>query len=911
MKALLLLAAIVLLALLPDKVVASPAYWRFENNPGFIADSGAGGISLALSGDPTPATSPVVGTGFPANLLSEPNSGAADLGGTGYFTTPDSAFFDPSEFTLEAFVRQASRGDSTAYIVSKWTFSSTSKRSWGLGISGNEPPTGLVPGELFMILSPDGATTTVVGSGIILETGRAYSVAAVSTSGSLAFHVKDLVADGPLLTSFRGHGIAAFFDSSADVLVGAYATGSNRFDGFLDEVRFTKSALDPMAFLSPGTQASPPPVFTSTPSSKSPAKVTFQTVSPGTTIRYTLDGSEPTAASTLYSEPFTIVESATLKARAFHPDLAPSEILEHVFTFTGLPYLGPIRPRLSSEIESSPWSVGAETLDRDYAIYTNFKEYLDQTGVKSVRIQAGWAKTEKVAGEYDWAWLDEIVFDASARGVRPWMNVSYGNPVYSGGGGTGLGDGLLTSAGAKAAWDAWLLAMVTRYKDHIHEWEIWNEPTSENFPAADYAEMFIRSAGIIRGVQPEARLIGIAFAGINLPYADTLLRALRDDGKLGLLDEISYHAYIQVSENHYDAVQGLRNKISSFSGTSHITVRQGENGAPSERGGFGALSGYAWSEVSQAKWNLRRMLGDLGRDIPSNCFTLMELHYPSRVNDKGLLLSDSEKRVVRPKQAFYALRNLTALFDSRAVRIRSFPVTHNGGSSLNVFGYNRGDLSKPMVTLWKGGGTPQDTDTISETNITLPLSNFTNPVIADLRTGTVRSVPDEMWTASGGTTTFSGIPVTDSPLVLADLDCVYSPYDLWVLRNFSNGDATDLSVTGKSSLFGNTGIANLATFALDTSRPLATTSAAGSPGLAFTRQSPAPLTYSIQTSTDLGATDPWRDIAVFPKGASEWIILDDGYGVSETTATTSSKSVSVTLPTGHAARFLRVSVIRF
>ncbi len=100
------------------------------------------------------------------------------------------------------------------------------------------------------------------------------------------------------------------------------------------------------------------------------------------------------------------------------PDVANlgSEVnISHQGDFT---YLGAIRPRHAREIESSNWSVGAETMDRDYTIYANWRNYLGSLGVKKARIQSGWAKTEQKKGQYDWAWLDEIIPDMVDQGVR-------------------------------------------------------------------------------------------------------------------------------------------------------------------------------------------------------------------------------------------------------------------------------------------------------------------------------------------------------------------------------------------------------------------------------------------------------------------------------------------------------------
>ena len=143
---------------------------------------------------------------------------------------------------------------------------------------------------------------------------------------------------------------------------------------------------------------------------------------------------------------------------------------------TDLPYLGSLKPRSTSEIQGSNWLIGCETMDRDFTDYDQFKEYIAPLGIKRLRMQAGWDKTEQVKGQYDWAWLDHIIDDAHRRGFQPWLETSYGNHNYPNGGGSNLGAGVPTSPEALAAWDRWVEALVKRYKSKVVDWEIWNEP---------------------------------------------------------------------------------------------------------------------------------------------------------------------------------------------------------------------------------------------------------------------------------------------------------------------------------------------------------------------------------------------------------------------------------------------------
>ncbi|NLS98027.1 MAG: hypothetical protein GXX96_38315 [Planctomycetaceae bacterium] len=186
--------------------------------------------------------------------------------------------------------------------------------------------------------------------------------------------------------------------------------------------------------------------------------------------------------------------------------------------------IGGIVPRNASEIHESNWSVGAETMDRDYTVYKNWKQYLGPLGAKHARIQSGWEKTEKEKGIYNWAWLDEIVDDMVAQGVTPWVCICYGNSIYPEGGDTRL-NGWPRSEEALAAWDRYVAALVKRYRSRVSEWEIWNEPgvhlmndakTDPRENATDYADFFIRTATIVRREQPTARILGLALPKMPL-----------------------------------------------------------------------------------------------------------------------------------------------------------------------------------------------------------------------------------------------------------------------------------------------------------------------------------------------------------------------------------------------------------
>ena len=452
-----------------------------------------------------------------------------------------------------------------------------------------------------------------------------------------------------------------------------------------------------------------------------------------------------------------------------------------------LRYIGSVKPRSTAEIESSNWLIGCETLDRDFADYEQYKTYIAPLGIKRLRMQAGWAKTEKVKGVYDWAWLDKVINDAASRGLQPWLQTSYGNGIYPNGGGSNLGAGMPTSKEALDALDRWVAAMVTRYKDKVVNWEIWNEPNfgdnNVNTPEVT-AELNIRTAETIKKIQPNALISGLALGHFGLSFSEKFFAYIAKKGKMGLFDNMTYHDYAYNPDGNYAKVALLRASLDKYA--PKMKLRQGENGAPSEGGtGRGALWDNDWSELSQAKWDTRRMLGNLGHDIECSIFGLIEMAYTngpiSKLNFKGIIKSDSTKRVIRPKMAYYAIQNVTSIFDNTLERFdiehthnvkdaepNTFRYSMTTDRSVSVYGFRNKTTKKQLYTAWLDDGIPSDSNKTKIQEFSFTNADFDEPVFVDIVTGGVYEIPSNQWSKSGNTVTFKGIPIYDAPIVIAD-----------------------------------------------------------------------------------------------------------------------------------------------
>ena len=454
--------------------------------------------------------------------------------------------------------------------------------------------------------------------------------------------------------------------------------------------------------------------------------------------------------------------------------------------------IGTIRPRSVSEIRDSNWTLGCETIERGYADFWQYADYIAPLGIKTIRIQTGWARCEPEQGRFDFEWLDKIVDFAISKGVNVLLETSYGNPIYPGAGGWDLGAGFPTSKEGLAAWDRWVETLATHYKGRVRDWAMWNEPDIRN-PALpghevaktpqDIAVFNVRTAKIIRKVIPDSRIAGLSLATVRADFFEDCLKAMGEDVKM--FDWFIYHGYAEAPESSYDSVEKLKAVLKQYHPAAKM--RQGENGCPSELATRFALSAVAWSEYSQAKWDMRRMLGDLGHDVESSVFTICDFNHVGReINRKGLLRANTGKKVLAVKRAYYAVQNVVSVFDSNVTRIAE-PAITNVDISVAYYEYrNRSGL--PIYTFWSCGRPerqnssvnpgerryvtvylrPEDSFETRPTVFTVKGRPMKDPVWVDLLTGRIYAYPKGNMREADGETFYIDVPVYDSPCLLTE-----------------------------------------------------------------------------------------------------------------------------------------------
>lgn len=455
--------------------------------------------------------------------------------------------------------------------------------------------------------------------------------------------------------------------------------------------------------------------------------------------------------------------------------------------------LGEVAPKAASEIADSPWSIGVETIDRDFSSHEAWRAYLGPLGAKHARLQSGWARTDSGGGVYDFAWLDPIVDDIIAQDVKPWMSLGYGNPAYEGGG-TPQRDTDLPEGTGRAAWLDYVREVVTRYRGRIDTWELWNEPDLiEKFTAEEFGVFAAETARVVKEANPDAYVIVAGFTGLgdhSRGYVVDSLRAFVEEGDASLADAVIFHAYAQNPDSIYASVEPFRQAIHAV--VPGLELRQGESGAPSLNQQTFALRNIWWTEEAQAKFLLRRMLGDAAHHIPTSVFTLIDLHYPAAIetaasfaatnsqrsavftmNTKGLLETrryapgtpNEDRTVVRMKVGYRAMQSVTSIFDSRLQPVDGACSASDPGVSAYAFRRDDGALA---IAAWRSTDRPGELVQHQDVDITCAGVTFAGETTyVDLLTSSAYRVLDLVRPTDTGVT-LTAVPVYDSPVLVAD-----------------------------------------------------------------------------------------------------------------------------------------------
>ncbi len=465
---------------------------------------------------------------------------------------------------------------------------------------------------------------------------------------------------------------------------------------------------------------------------------------------------------------------------------------------------GTLKFKPSCEIENTRIGIGFEKLDR--AVFDPEKAYdkVSKIGIKKIRIQSGWQRTEKIKGIYDFTWLDSIVDNLISRGMEPWMCLCYGNGIYTelakkvfG----GVGCPPVGSEGEMQGWIEYVKATVKHFEGRVSLFEVWNEPElpyswkhcdgevhDKKNASREYAAFVSATAKAVREANPNAKVAATMAQVRNLEVANDMLATADCANNI---DYFIFHAYEVDDSRRYEKIAALNALVKSYN--PKIKLIQGESGVQSRSDGNGALKRLSWTPEKQCKFLLRTLVQDIRSDVEfTSYFSTMDmiegLH--GRVGDKasyldygyfGVIGADFDENGIasgeyKEKPSYYALSSLCALFEGNACGAE-FPYIRECLESKRVQGWDCDSTSVKDYAFLLGDGRYaiaywNSTKILTETyegtaSFFLRSDNGKKLSLVDPMDGSVYYFPNDMLEDCGsGGVRIKNAPLLDYPLII-------------------------------------------------------------------------------------------------------------------------------------------------
>ena len=396
----------------------------------------------------------------------------------------------------------------------------------------------------------------------------------------------------------------------------------------------------------------------------------------------------------------------------------------------GVPYIAGLPAR--SEPASPGSIVGINALVDGLA--TNMRSsaekqarMLEAAYVRSVREEFDWTLSEPRQGWFEWAKFDQAVEVLRAHNVAVLGKLVY-SAQWASSAPSGASSPTLYPPRNPADYAAWARAVVHRYKDRVHIWEIWNEENNPTFwrPAPNataYAALLKAAYAAIKAEDPTATVL---IGGVSTNDR-VFLDKVRAAGAWNSFDAVAIHTYVSGSPETSVLAKWLAD-------TKAFVKSVGSKPIYITEFGWSTNSGSGISQTTQAQYLERAYMMAARAGIAGIYWYQFQARSvsASSVNDNYTVVNPDGT----PRPAYAALRRIGEALDQGSVL---------GDASL-------GSPVKGLVVSRRGGVEQILYTTSGTVKVNVPVSGSTWLVDGSTTTS---------MTVSGGavTATLSGTPV--------------------------------------------------------------------------------------------------------------------------------------------------------
>lgn len=214
--------------------------------------------------------------------------------------------------------------------------------------------------------------------------------------------------------------------------------------------------------------------------------------------------------------------------------------------------------------EDYPYGTWADEIEKDFDLMAKY-------GIADMRVSIAWRDYEFARDYTDWELMDEKVALAEEYGVKLYPYICYA-PTWA------TGATMMSPPMDYQDWYNFVFETVTRYKDNIDTWELWNEGDNEEFWVGTWEEqlkLIKVGAQAVKDADPTATTVFGGLTQLDPRHVNTIYTS----GVAEYVDVINIHFYHETwnpspTEQIYNDVKGVADVIRRHGGEQELWIAE-------------------------------------------------------------------------------------------------------------------------------------------------------------------------------------------------------------------------------------------------------------------------------------------------------------------------------------------------
>lgn len=190
---------------------------------------------------------------------------------------------------------------------------------------------------------------------------------------------------------------------------------------------------------------------------------------------------------------------------------------------------------------------GYSGTDEEYAL-------LEELGARMTRVDFHWHGVQPDPDTWDFSRWDRYMDAADRHGMRVLALLVFGNTAVETSP-KGRKTRMYIAPEDVPLYLEYVRRIVTRYKDRVYAWEIWNEADVPRFwdgPTEEFYELAKRAAETLYEIDPSLRVVGTSMTGPLGSWTPRALEGLYRSGAMERVDHPSWHLYVSDPRAYYN-----------------------------------------------------------------------------------------------------------------------------------------------------------------------------------------------------------------------------------------------------------------------------------------------------------------------------------------------------------------------